>query len=148
MGEAPISDIIKTVSPNFSHTSIQIDKTVYESVFVGGVIKTPVKDWDSSTVVTTHAISVDEVTFKEIKKFVQAQVGKKYDFWGLFSFVFVFMKPKIGKWYCSELGAAVLMKARKILPGNPEYFQKMSPAALNNTLDVLGYPHVSMYNAF
>jgi hypothetical protein len=148
MGEAPISGVINTLSPNFSHTSIQIDKTVYESVFIGGVIKTPLKEWNAGTVVTTHAIPVDEATFKEIKKFVQAQVGKKYDFWGLFSFIFVFMKPKIGKWYCSELGAAVLMKARKVMPSNPEYFQKMSPAGLNNALEVMGYPRVSMYNTF
>lgn len=123
-GNALISRLIRLFSPKYNHISIEIDGFIYEA-HAPGITKTPVKKWDSSTVVET--ISIRPISKEKVVSFLDKQVGKKYDFMGICSFIWVFMKPQKDRWYCSELAQVALYKALGIRSTADDYNQRVSP---------------------
>jgi hypothetical protein len=56
---------------------------------------------------------------------MEKQVGKKYDLWGVLSFVWIFLKEKKGRFFCSELAFIALMKLYGVF--NDEYSARKTP---------------------
>jgi uncharacterized protein YycO len=94
----------------YSHVSILCENDyVYEATFKG-VIKTKKNKWNDKEV---HAFFIVESEREEqVIKWLKKQVGKGYDFTGIFSFISLFAKPVKGKWYCSELGMVAYSKLK------------------------------------
>ena len=95
----------------YTHVSIMLDDTVYEAVELRGVIK---HDYGSfyKTISrrrgrTYVTIRVSNKKFKQFKAFLEEQVGKKYDYYGILNFVFSRIQPRYGYWYCSELAQSL-----------------------------------------
>ena len=66
---------------------------------------------------------VVEVTLAKDLKWLNAQIGKKYDWLGILGYVTIGIEdPK--KWYCSELAAAAIgLKNWQVSPG--ELYEKV-----------------------
>ena len=106
---------------DFNHVSIRIGKYVYESHIDTGVTKTLYSKWESWSVVESFLVEVEDT--KAIEKWLKKQVGKKYDIWGVLSFMWIWAKPAEGKWFCSELAMVTLAKALEL----DTYNQRQSP---------------------
>lgn len=92
----------------FSHVSIEVDGTVYESHIKMGVVESPYPYTYNTAEFETVEIKWNEAIMKE---FLKRQVGKKYD---LFA-IFVLLgnesdRNDNGKWFCSELASIALYK--------------------------------------
>jgi hypothetical protein len=123
-----ISKLIRLFSMGrVNHISVEYNGVVYEAVEGRGVIETPVTKWDSSTVVESYTIKIkNKDAERNLRKFIKEQKGKKYDYLGVLSFIWVFLSPKKGKWFCSELGAVAIYKAL-FLPVGEVDNQRISP---------------------
>ena len=122
------SMIIKAFSRGkYSHISILFGGYVYEAVAKKGVIKTRAENWDSSTVIDSMFIRTSDENYMKVLDFLEKQIGKKYDYRGIFSFLFQFLRPKMGAWYCSELAKVVLYKGIGVASTADEYDQTVSP---------------------
>lgn len=120
-----ISILIRFITQGkFNHVSIRIGKYVYEADMGKGVIKTLYSKWDNSSVV--ECITVKTKHEKKVVKFLNEQVGKKYDITGVLSFLLIFSKPKVGMWYCSELGFGAYLRSKNNYISGTEG-QKISP---------------------
>lgn len=105
----------------YSHVSIKVQGYVYEAVMGRGVIKTPESEWSNDTVVRVEIFEgLDE---NLIIKFLEAQLDKDYDYFGVISFMWRIFPTRVGYWYCSELAMVSLMKGL----GKEEYDQRQSP---------------------
>lgn len=113
---------------NFNHVSIESGLFIYEAHIHTGVRKVLRSEWDDSTVYTT--IEFDEWPKREARmvEWLERQVWKKYDIIGVLSFIWIFLREKKGKWYCSELWMCALMKLLGVW--KDEYNQKQSPTDL------------------
>ena len=107
----------------FNHTSINLNGIIYEAHIHSGVRKTPEKDWSDKTVFTQTTFKIDTQTHRELKYWLDRQVGKKYDLWGVLSFMWIFANPVQGKWFCSELALVTLAKQFHLFT----YNQRQSP---------------------
>lgn len=98
-----------------NHVSIQLDDVIYEAiggrlgtsgVFMSGDVYCyhPEKKKDWSLV----SIKVNIQNKSSVKDFLRNQVGKGYDYRGIYGFLLRFIKHNENKWYCSELGAEAL----------------------------------------
>jgi hypothetical protein len=129
----PIAKAIRLYS-EYSHVSIEFMGYVYEAVMLDedtgrrGVIKTPVELFDGSNIVKGERIDV--LYPREVHAFLEAQVGKSYDYLGVLSFLWRFLPHNIGAWFCSELATVSLAKAR----GVEVYNQKQTPEDFYKTL--------------
>ena len=111
-GYHPISILIRLFSRGrFNHISIKLGEFIYEAHLKGGVMKTHERDWDDSTVVETKEVKITAVQRVAVRLWLNKQVGKKYDLWGIFAFISFFAKPRMGYWYCSEYATVALAKA-------------------------------------
>jgi len=135
-GEAKISKLIRFFSRGeYNHVSIRTHRYIYEAHIKQGVIKTPINKWDDSTVVITTKISVSNAGYTNMIKFLNEQVGKKYDIMGILSFFFILLPPRKGYWYCSELASVALEKA-KIKDGMLDN-RKISPQMFFDILNLV-----------
>lgn len=105
---------------NYNHVSIGINGYVYESNPTTGVTKKQADGNYCNTIAWHHSFDLNE---EEVMYFLEGQLGKKYDIIGALSFIWIFFKPRIGFWYCSELATVALMKGL----GKTEYNEKQSP---------------------
>lgn len=120
----------------FNHTSIRVGNTVYEAHMTSGVRKVKYDQWHGkSTVVDAFDFEVDDATHGRIRYFLERQVGKKYDWGGVMSFLWVMTNPKEGRWFCSELSMVALMKMRGIR--NDAYNQRQSPQDFFCTMSMI-----------
>jgi hypothetical protein len=111
-GTGLLSNLIVLFSRGlYSHISIELEGYVYEARFRKGVIKTKRDVWNDSTVKDVHSFTISRNDKEVVKAFLEAQVGKTYDVRGVIAFIFTLTKPKIGAWFCSELGIVALSKA-------------------------------------
>lgn len=105
----------------YTHAAIEIDGFLYESVFKG-VVKTEL----SAALEHYKKVKYDkfeciwpalENNKKEVKNFLEMQVGKKYDFTMLFRFLTREQATRKSKnrWFCSELVFAAINKFVPIL---------------------------------
>lgn len=113
--------LIRKVSDGrYDHVAIGINGKLYEAQPRGGVTVRNC-DFDFSS----NYAQFFDLNEARVEKFLKAQVGKKYDYVGCMSFAWRFFSPRIGKWYCSELAMASLMKGYKV--SSEDYDQKQSP---------------------
>lgn len=92
----------------YDHTSFYYKGWVYEATFKG-VIRTRIKEWDGKNSVIAQK-KIKE--YNSITEWLESQLGKKYDWLGVLSFVFRFLPVKRGRWYCSELLIVSVAKVR------------------------------------
>lgn len=107
----------------FSHTSINLNGVIYEAHIGTGVRTIQEKDWDGKYILSSTTFKIDVHTHRELKYWLDRQVGKKYDLWGVLSFIWRFAQPQKGKWFCSELAMVTLAKQFHLY----EYNQRQSP---------------------
>ena len=94
----------------WNHVSIEIDGQVYEARGRTGVTRRSaigyLDEWAEGA-----TVEVDVPSLVAAKMFLESQVGKDYDYGGIFALPF--RKPWHGKskWFCSELAAAALLAA-------------------------------------
>lgn len=128
-----ISILIRLITRGkFNHVSIRSGKYVYEAHIKKGVIKTLYSKWDNSTVV--ECIEIKSKREKEVVKFLNQQVGKKYDLTGIIAFLSIFAKPRKGYFYCSELA---MVAFAKLFGCNGEIQnQKVSPQLFHDIIEI------------
>ena len=126
--------IMKLSHGNFSHVSFKIGRNYYEAVEGEGVVN---KRVSTSPIIERYTIEVSNKKAKVLEDWVKGQVGKKYDWTGVFAHVFpIFLRPKIGYWYCSEIAFVLTFKAKDIL-GDDISSQKVSPQMFRDILKLL-----------
>jgi len=86
-------------------------KFVIESVFKHGVVKTPIAEFKARySTVDFFNINCDD---KKAFEFLNAQIGKSYDYFAASSLLFKLLPNHKDKWYCFELIAAASGLFRK-----------------------------------
>lgn len=106
----------------FSHVAIEVDSTIYESWYKTGVRKF------NCPVNYSEVIEICGLNEKDMKAFLEAQVGKPYDFKAIFSFLFSHNWEELKAWFCSELVAMALkVGGFRNIPNN---ISKISPGDL------------------
>ncbi len=131
-----ISKIIRFVSGGFyNHVSIQIDWVIWEAHIDCGVRRVNIEEWDDTTVHSSRSLYVPPKRQKLLSDWLDKQVGKKYDLLGVLSFVWIFLKGKKGRWYCSELAMVALMKALGIF--KDEYSPRKTPQDLYEVVNIV-----------
>jgi hypothetical protein len=129
----PLAKTIRFVSGGeCNHVSVQIGGYIYESNPIAGVTRRRA-DMDMRN--PSVSISFGNLDEEEMTCFLEEQIGKKYDYVGALSFLWVFFRPRIGRWYCSELGMVALMKGLGMRSW--EYDQKQSPQSLNYQCQII-----------
>ena len=108
----------------FNHTSINLNGVIYEAHINTGVRRINADDWTDKTIKSSTTFNIDVHTHRSLKYWLDKQVGKKYDLWGVLSFIWRFAKPNKRKWFCSELAVVVLAKLFYI----QTYNQRQSPS--------------------
>ena len=117
--------IVKMSLGKFSHASVNFEGTTYESVEGEGFRKT--KKAKGSPIVEKYSVKVSDSKFNALKEWSEEQVGKKYDYRGVLAHVFpIFLKPKMGYWYCSEFTFVLHGKIAGVI-GEEMGNQKVSP---------------------
>lgn len=120
---------------DYSHISMLLGGYVYEAHAIKGVIKTPVESWDDKCVVDKKEMILSHDILMEVKEWLEKQVGKKYDYIGIISFLFASLPPRRGYWYCSELATVTFAKA---LGKTDEIeMQKISPTLFWSILNLV-----------
>lgn len=116
-----LGKMIRLVSNGYyNHVSIGVNGYIYEANPRTGVTKKIADNNYTGTMSWTHLFNLDN---EEVIFFLECQIGKKYDYIGVLSFIWVFLKPRMGFWFCSELATVALMKGLK----ETQYNQKQSP---------------------
>lgn len=103
----------------YTHVSIGVNGYIYEAREGKGVIRRKA-DTDLKSVNYVHFFDLDE---KAVEEFLKKQLGKGYDWLGVLSFVWRFIRQGRNVWYCSELALVALAKGK----GVKEYNQRQSP---------------------
>lgn len=112
-GYGLISTLIRWFSRGrYNHVSIQLGDFTYEAIEGKGVIKTLTKKWNADTVVESVVLTISDKAEQDLFKFLEEQVGKKYDYRGVLSFLWGFTRPKEGAWFCSELAMITFVKTK------------------------------------
>lgn len=117
----------------WSHASILTpDFKIYES-WTTGVRKVDDYRQDQTPGTVVHFFDVIGLTDEQSEKvieFCNKQLGKKYDFWGIFGFLFRKKYESSNKWFCSELVYAAFKYAGVELLNDIEAY-KVSPTHLS-----------------
>lgn len=120
-----------------NHISIELDGYIYEAHIHTGVRKVHVDEWDDSTVIASQTLKISSYRKKKVKEWLDEQVGKKYDIFGVLTFVWAIFDEREGKWFCSELAKVALMKALGIDSKKVDYDQRISPSKFWSELNVI-----------
>jgi hypothetical protein len=118
-----------TSGGKYNHVSIGINGYIYQAKMDYGVTKSKC-DRDYNSVDWLHVWDLDE---QKVSEFLDAQVGKKYDWLGVISFLWIFIRQGREKWFCSELATVALMKGLD----KKEYNQRQSPIDFYYLLKIL-----------
>jgi hypothetical protein len=118
-----------TSGGKYNHVSIWVRGYLYEASMKYGVTKVRCdRDYRSSNWLHVWDLNEDKVV-----EFLDAQVGKRYDWLGVISFIWIFVQQGVEKWFCSELAMVALMKGL----GKEEYNQRQSPIDFYYLLKIL-----------
>jgi hypothetical protein len=119
----------------WSHVIIGVDGVFYEAIGgrimgVNGCVMSPKvfsQHQGKYEPIEYETIIIDNEPYqrKEVLKFLDNQVGRRYDYLGFLSFGFRFLQGKANSYYCSELA----LKAYGIIKG-VEYKQQYTPDEL------------------
>lgn len=100
----------------WSHVALQMNNQVYEVTFERGVSKTTIFEF-RKRYPESDVVSVPIADTRGIRKWLDTQLGKGYDYSGLIGF---FDQKRDwenpNKWFCSELIAEVLIREGVIHP--------------------------------
>lgn len=145
-GNKLISRAIRLMSPRYNHVSVLMGDTVFEAQMFQGVIKTHVSEWlDVKTVTRQEQFEVSASEYARIREFLLKQVGKEYDYLGIFAHLFpIFLQPRIGKWYCSELSNVVLYKILGLRMTSDNRTNKVAPFVFSEHVKIA---HAAMRKA-
>jgi uncharacterized protein YycO len=119
----------------FNHVSIRLGNYVYEATTTRGVIRTLYTKWDGRTMVFSKKIELTTEEYQRAFIWLNKQLGKKYDFIGILSFIFFFLPPHKGYFYCSEYAICALAKAKDRTESIQN--QKVSPQLFFDILDLV-----------
>lgn len=133
-GKSAISRAIECFTwGDISHVAIRDpnENCVWEAWQEGGVSKVPSISTNHTrgTLVDIYRVDVTPQQYKNIVLFLDAQVGKKYDYRGVASFILRRNVGKAGAWFCSELALAAFQQAGVCLLRCPPF--KASPTVLS-----------------
>ena len=128
MGRSFISKVIKKVTRGeYSHTAIMLDDNRIVEAWEGCDevrIITDLSDGHKpGTPVDIYEVSMGSRQEESFREFVEAQVGKEYDYLGLLGFYFNSGLHNEEKWFCSELFAASCLHADVGLLNNVAAYQ-------------------------
>lgn len=98
----------------WNHVAIQVGDVVYEATAFQGVIRTPKRQWSWHEVET---VELGQEGNSAAQKFLEAQLGKDYDWMALIALPFRRKWQAPHKWFCSELAAKALEVAGVDMPG-------------------------------
>ena len=134
-GDSFISKQIKRFSlGEVSHASVDFEGVTYESIEGEGTRKLRTIAYSYSPIVERYEIKVSDRQYDQLLAWMESQLGKKYDYTGVFAHVFpIFLKPKMGKWYCSELTFVLRQKIARVL-GDDSANNKVSPQLFRDIL--------------
>lgn len=120
----------------YSHVALQTpERTVIESMDGIGVREFPIGidycglPYKNGTVVDVYEFK--QIIPKSLINSIRAEVGKKYDMWGVFSFLLRKKMQEPDRWFCSELIAKKFEQAGLPLLNLPAY--KIDPSLLAAT---------------
>ena len=120
----------------FNHASVELDdRTVIEATLTSGVrrVKSLADKRSKGTLIDVYDVPLTIEQKKIVEDFLLDQVGKPYDFWAIFGFVFYQShegRKSYGKWFCSELVFAAFAKASVPLLSRADAW-KVSPVILS-----------------
>ena len=97
-------------SSKYTHTSIELNNTVYESITKWVVKSKNPSFYNYMTEYDTIYIDVTEEQLITIKTFLEEQIWKKYDNAWIAWILFLEYFQNPNKWYCSELVFECLRK--------------------------------------
>lgn len=86
----------------YSHAAIQIGDRVYESRFLTGVVN---RQFGAKDILADrYVVELTDVQIPRLEKWLDEQVGKKYDLTMVFRFITRMQEARrsSGKWFCSE----------------------------------------------
>ena len=92
----------------WNHVSIEIYGQVYEARGRTGVTQTGAKGYQDQWA-KTDTVQIDAPSPVSAVEFLDAQIGKRYDFGGIIALPFRKPWHGVSKWFCSELVAAALI---------------------------------------
>lgn len=97
---------------NWNHVGMVVDGDYYESEYGSGVTKNFDRYFHTSSEIETIVIdsSIDDEII--MKKFLEAQLGKKYDWTAIFGLPFRKNWQTKEKWFCSEIIAQSLINGK------------------------------------
>lgn len=93
----------------WNHVALEINGTIYEADMIYGVRKLPLAPFKRMWT-ETRAVEVDVPNMLALYEFMEAQLGKKYDFTAILALPFRRDWQDPEKWYCSEYLAGGLRK--------------------------------------
>jgi uncharacterized protein YycO len=119
----------------FNHASVEMDDgTVIEAAFTGvRQVKSLRDKRPRGTIIDVYDVRMTLKQKKIAIDFLLKQVGKPYDIWAIFGFVFYQShegRKSYGKWFCSELVFAAFTKALVPLLERADAW-KVSPVILS-----------------
>lgn len=104
-GRGLVSRLIRwQTNGKYSHAAIQLgDGRIIEAWHKPAKVRVrpPLKDWSNVEAFTVEGMTEDR--WQKATEFLEAQLGKKYDFGGVMRFVTRWRKKQDDKWFCSEL---------------------------------------------
>jgi len=110
----PLSPIIRAVTwGRWSHVAVSFDlRGVYEATGQHGVTLTPLESLISrSTEYCVVRVEVPEDSLKVLISAAAGQLGKPYDWWGIFGLALKRDWQDPTNWWCSEYAAYIFAKA-------------------------------------
>jgi len=110
-GKSFFSRIIRFMTwGEYSHTAIMFSEVEIIEAWQGSnavrVIKSLAEGHKSGTPVDIYRVEMTDAQEHLFRQFITRQVGKKYDFKGIFGFLVRKNAHKKERWFCSELFAA------------------------------------------
>lgn len=113
-GQDFIANLLKLVTlGEFSHCAIQIGDYLYEATFSRGVSRTTIEEFNLRYP-DRELVAVYGADEEAALAWLEEQVGKDYDYTALTALPFRGSWQDESKWFCSELVAAALKKAKAI----------------------------------
>lgn len=92
------------------------------------VVLVPINRYNNNILVDVYGIEVPDIAHKKIFDYLRKMVGSRYDFRGVLSFIFGFIKQRNSQFYCSELVNKAFRYAGITLSPN----DRVSPSELVN----------------
>ena len=96
--------IRKLTASRWHHVGVSFGETVFESRATGGVQKTTLGEFKSRGQFSSYEVPVPDE--KGSLDWLHTQLGKPYDWSGVFGLALSRRWQKPERWYCSELAAA------------------------------------------